>query len=218
MNPMPDLPNGPLPDDHVSMHKTLAPNSLAGKVDSIAAALLSSSPPLPDMPLFKQHEAALSKLQKEVWFCHWGMVVSLSVYQQLLSQVQVGIRESIAQTLGTSLAAMSEMDETQAHDLIKTEFDKIGLSALKPDMQQIRKWLDCTVLQSTVICYIRDITLNLHYARLGGSGRDSYEEQEALYPTAHTLVCRNFFLRFAAVGSALLDILYEVMPLLSGPA
>ena len=134
--------------------------------------------------------------------------------------MQVGIRESIAQTLGTSLAAMSEMDETQAHDLIKTEFDKNGLSALKPDMQQIRKWLDCTALQSTVICYIRDITLNLHYARLGGleDGHDSYEAQEALYPTAHTLVCRNFFLRFAAVGSALLDILYQVMLLLSGPA
>ena len=213
MEQMPETPLGPLPDD-CTPHRALASNSLEGKVDCLAAALLSSSPPLPDIPLFKPHKDTLTALQKEVWFCHWGMVVSLSVYQQLLSQVEVGIRESIAQRLGTSLAGLSEMDENQAHDLIKSEFDRHGLSALRPDMQQIRKWLDCTALQSTVICYIRDITLNLHYARLGG-----FEEtRDAVYPYAHTLVCRNFFLRFAAVSSALLDVMYEILPLLSGPA
>ena len=183
-------------------------------MDCLAAALLSSSPPLPDIPLFRPHVDALLALQKEVWFCHWGVVVCLSVYQQLLSQAQVGIRESVAQRLGTSLAEMREMDEKKASDLIQAEFDRHDLSALRPDMSQIRKWLECTALQSTVICYIRDIVLNLHYARLGGVE----DTREPLHPYAHTLVCRNFFLRFASVGSALLDIMYEILPLLSGPA
>ena len=216
MEEMPETPHGPLPDDH--MHtKSLASNTLKGKVDYLAAALLSSSPPLPDTPLLKQQAEALTALQREVWFCHWGMVVSLSVYQQLLSQVKVGLRESIAQSLGTSLAELREMDEKQAHDLIQAEFERHGVAPLKPDMQQIRKWLDCTALQSTVICYIRDITLNLHYARLGGFS-DACDTCDAAYPYAHTLVCRNFFLRFAAVASALLDVMYEITPLLSGPA
>jgi hypothetical protein len=205
----PETPLGPTSDD------TLEPVRVTfdETVDGLAALMLSSTPPAPRDARFKPHLDKFSELQQEVWFCHWGMVVSLCVYQQLISHVDISVRESITQGLGAALARLERIDETQMRNLIDAEFKEHGL-AFPVDMEQIRKELACTALHSTVVCYIRDIALRMHYARQLGVDATMDE----LFPPNRVFVGRNFFLRFAAVSSALLDILYDVTPLKNGPA
>ena len=183
-------------------------------VDGLAALLLSSTRPAPRDPCFKPHLDTLSALQQEVWFCHWGMVVSLCVYQQLISHVGINTRESITQALGSSLARLERIDEAKMRDLIEAQFKENGLLTLSVDIEQIRKELACTALHSTVVCYIRDIALRMHYARQLGVDASMDE----LFPPDRVFVGRNFFLRFAGVASALLDMLYDITPLKNGPA
>ena len=123
------------------------------------------------------------------------------------------MRDTITQTLGAFLAGNECMDNTQLHDFIEMEFKRNGIP-LKPDMDFIHRELACTALHSTVICYIRDIALNMHAARQLGVE----STVEAMFPrNHHACVGRNFFLRFAKVSSALLDILYDVLPQVNGP-
>ena len=196
MELLPEPPLGPTADD--------TPIGLA-------ALLISSTPPALHDPRFKPHLATLSALQREVWFCHWGMVVSLCVYQQLISHVDIGTRESITQALGCSLAGLDGIDETLMRHFIEAQFKGHGLS-FKADIEQIRRELACTALHSTVVCYIRDIALRMHYARQFGADAT----MDVLFPPDRVFVGRNFFLRFAAVSSSLLDILYDVTSLKRG--
>jgi hypothetical protein len=204
-----DPPNGPISDE-----QTRKRASFEDTIDCLAEYMLSSSR-LPENNPFGPHAATLAVLQREVWFCHWGMVVSLCVYQQLISHVGISVRESIAHTLGVSLAAAGGiMDSTELSALIQAEFDKHGLT-LKPDLQLIRDELCCKALHSTVVCYIRDMALHLHEARQLGLD----DSMESVFPESRQCVGRDFFYRFASVASALLDILYTVNNgLVTGPA
>ena len=211
-------PSGPIPDDHAQAetacseqleHKSYADTLLEETVDCLEERLLSSSSPLPENcgALFQAHTARLETLQREAWFCHWGVVVSLCVYQQLISHVEIKIRESIAQSLGAFLAEGGQVDNTQLYNLIETEFKKHSI-ALKPDMEHIHRELACTALHSTVVCFMRDIALSIHAGRVLGADRTL----EAMFPASSACISRHFFMRFATISSALLDILYDVMP------
>ena len=207
-------PDGPIADETApkqpeQLDRKVDPHAVfAETVDCIAERLLSSSSPLPEnrASLFKDHLTKLESLQKEAWFCHWGMVVSLCVYQQLISHVDISVRQHITRSLGASLAEGALVDDTPLYDLIEAEFQKQGIS-LKPDMEFIHRELACTTLHSTLVCYIRDIALRMHMARQMG-----VESTQDVFPDSQPYIARNFFLRFAAVSSALLDILYDVMP------
>ena len=206
-------PTGPIADESVLSRLAIEPLPLTiveEAVDCLAERLVSASSPLPEhcSAHFKQHEAELEKMQREVWVCHWGVVVMLCVYQQLISHVSLGVREAIAQTLGAFLAGEEKMDNTQLYAFIESEFKRNGIS-LKPDMDLIHRELACTALHSTIVCYIKDIALNMHAARRMGTESTI----EAMFPSNHrTCVGRNFFLRVAKVSSSLLDILYDVLP------
>ena len=193
-------PNGPIADEHTRKRV-----SFDEMVECLAEYMLSSSR-LPENNPFGPYTAALAALQREVWFCHWGIVVSLCVYQQLISHVDISVRESIAHTVGVTLAAAKGiMDSAELTAVIQTEFDKHRLT-LKPDLQQIRDELCCKALHSTVVCYIRDMVLYMHNIRLLGMDGTP----DAVFPESRTCIGRNFFYRFASVASDLLDILYSV--------
>ena len=214
-----DPPSGPIADDSQLAASTLSQlltqkgTDLEQILDSLAERLVSSSPPLPDScsPILKQRKEELEALQQEAWFCHWGIVVSLCVYQQLITHVAIGVRKSVAQALGAFLAEGERVDNTRLYDLIESEFKVHGIT-LKPDMDLIHRELACTALHSTVVCYIRDIALNMHEARQLGV----HSAVEAMFPYPGICVGRNFLLRFAKVSSALLDILYDVLPQIKG--
>jgi hypothetical protein len=206
----PDVPLGPTEPESIteSITDPTICVTFDETVDGLAALLLSSTSPVMHDPRFKPHLDTLSALQREVWFCHWGMVVSLCVYQQLISHVDVSTRESITQALGSSLARLDSIDETLMRNLIEVQYKEHSLS-FKADMANIRRELACTALHSTVVCYIRDIALRMHYARQFGAD----DTMDVLFPPDRVFVGRNFFLRFAAVSSSLLDILYDVTSL-----
>jgi hypothetical protein len=213
-----DPPHGPIADERCADTPALENTLFEDTVDCLAERLLSTSSPLPEAhnSLFEAHAEQLGDLQREVWFCHWGVVVTLCVYQQLISHVDISVREGIAHTLGTFLAEGQMVDHTQLYKTIQAEFTKHGIT-LKPDMDLIHKELSCTALHSTVVCYIRDIALNMHAARKLGVESSI----EKMFPYARTCVGRNFFVRFARVSSALLDIVYDVFPQIKedcGPA
>jgi hypothetical protein len=210
-------PIGPIADE--SSLRLLAQSEsqriLEETVDCIAERLVSQSSPLPEncSAAMRARTAELEALQREVWFCHWGVVVSLCVYQQLISHVEIGVREGISQALGAFLAESGRVDNTQLYCLIESEFRKHGI-ALKPDIDHITRELACTALHSTIVCYIRDIALNIHSARQRGAG----STVDAMFPCPHVCIGRNFMLRFTGVSSALLDMLYELKEGASVPA
>jgi hypothetical protein len=197
-------PSGPIPDE--TKHTNNTSTLLEDTVDCIAERLLSTSRPLPEHCyfLFQSYTDRLEALQKEAWFCHWGVVVSLCVYQQLISHVDIALRQTVAQSLGTFLAEEEVIDNTRLYDLIESEFKKHGIP-LKPDMDFIHRELACTALHSTIVCYIRDIALSIHTTRQQG-------ETETLCRMGSACLARNFFMRFAAISTALLDILYDAIP------
>ena len=212
-------PSGPIADDSSALSKLLKNGTnleqinLEQILDCLAERLVSSSSPLPEncTPFLKHRKEDLEELQREAWFCHWGIVVSLCVYQQLVTHVTISVRRSIAQALGAFLAKGERIDNTHLYNLIEAEFKHHNIT-LKPDMDLIHRELACTALHSTVVCYIRDIALNMHEARQLGTE----ETIMAMYP--NICVGRNFLLRFARVSSSLLDILYDVLPRIKGLA
>ena len=206
-------PDGPT-DEQTALPTRLP---LEKTVDFLAEFLLSSSR-VPEGTVLTKHAEKLEDLQQEVWFCHWGIVVTLSVYQQLISHVDIAVREAVAWTLGAALAESEGVmtGERELTDLIEAEMARHGVANLKPDLRLIAEELRCTALHSTVVCYIRDITLHIHSARL----LDKNCTLQELFPMDKQCVGRHFFSRLMVVSAALLDILYMAAPLaapLMGP-
>jgi hypothetical protein len=203
-------PDGPAADDATAL---LSRAPLERAVDFLAEFLLSCSR-VPEGTLLTKHSQRLADLQREVCFCHWGIVVTLCVYQQLISHVHIAVREAVAFTLGAALAeAKGVLGETELYGLIEAELARHGIASLKPDMRLIDEELRCTALHSTVVCYVRDITMHLHNTRVLGIDCTV----EAIFPMDRQCIGRNFFQRLLGVASVLLEgIVYGAMPL-TGP-
>ena len=218
-------PFGPFPVTSMhSNHPPIGPDDVKREnveaflkmlLDCLAERLVSSSPPLPENDTvsdkFRLHTAQLELLQRQVWSCHWGFSVVLSVYEQLIAHADAAVRRQIAEALGASLGEGLQQDEHLA-GTIAAHCAQHGVS-FRPDMGAINRDLHRSAMQSTVVCYIRDMALALHTARLNLNPEDTREPLHANIMST-LAVSRPFFTRLLAVSSQLLDLIYDVMPVM----
>jgi hypothetical protein len=189
-------PNGPQSDDAERLARAREQH-LMEVLESLLERMLCTPTPLPEWPLLNGRHPQLLDLQREVWYCHWGVVVSLCVYQQLISHVGIEERQAITRAVGAALARSPPKDGETLYGLIEGEFARHGVG-VRPDMDMINRELSCNALQSSVLSYIMDIAVKL-----------IREEAVSIVPQRHTFIALDFFQRFAGVARGLLGILQE---------
>ena len=167
------VPRGPLAETFFCQEPPLSfppigsSSSIYSRLESISGVLVLQFPILPmeiHLGYFEPYRNEFTEMHSEGRYCLWAMIVSLSVYMELLCLVDIDVRQDISDTVGNFLAGWKG-GRTHAltdslDELIISQFNLHSITRV-PDMVRLQKEKHCNSISSTVAAYIRDLAINI---------------------------------------------------------